>query len=61
MPSRLEPPLLETVLALADGLDHAGVSYCLIGAVVPELLLTTPPVRRTNDADVVRVVPLDYP
>ena len=27
--------------------------YSFIGALVPELLLKTPPPRRTNDADVV--------
>ena len=49
----LDPSLLETVTALVDGLDHANVRYCLIGALVPELLLKTPPPRRTNDADAV--------
>ena len=49
----LDPNLLETVTALLDGLEHAGVRYCLIGALVPELLLKTPPPRRTNDADAV--------
>lgn len=49
----LDQRLLETVTALIDGLEHANVRYCLIGALVPELLLKTPPPRRTNDADVV--------
>jgi hypothetical protein len=49
----LDQSLLETVTALVDGLEHANVSYCLIGALVPELLLKTPPPRRTNDADAV--------
>ncbi|MBI1873938.1 MAG: hypothetical protein HYS05_08625 [Acidobacteria bacterium] len=49
----LEPGLLETVTALVDGLEHANVRYCLIGALVPEFLLKTPPPRRTNDADAV--------
>lgn len=49
----LDPTLLETVIALVDGLDHANVRYCLIGALVPELLLKTPPARLTNDADAV--------
>lgn len=49
----LDPNLLETLTALIDGLEHATVRYCLIGALVPELLLKTPPSRRTNDADVV--------
>ena len=47
----LDPSLLETVIALIDGLEHATVRYCLVGALVPELLLKTPPPRRTNDAD----------
>lgn len=56
----LDPSLLETVTALIDGLEHAKVRYCLIGALVPELLLKTPPPRRTNDADaVVQVETLD--
>ena len=38
----LDQSLLETVTALVDGLKHADVSYCLIGALVPELLLKTP-------------------
>ena len=46
----LDQSLLETVHALIDGLEHANVRYCLIGALVPELLLKTPPPRRTNDA-----------
>lgn len=49
----LDSSLRETVTALVDGLEHAGVRYCLIGALVPELLLKTPPPRRTNDADAV--------
>ncbi|MCR4376412.1 MAG: hypothetical protein NUW22_16350 [Acidobacteria bacterium] len=49
----LDPSLLETVTALIDGLEHASVRYCLIGALVPELLLKTPPPRQTNDADAV--------
>jgi predicted nucleotidyltransferase len=53
MPRRLDPHLLETVAALVDGLDRANVRYCLIGALVPELLLKTPPPRLTNDADAV--------
>jgi predicted nucleotidyltransferase len=53
---RLDPRLIETVTALVDGLGHASVRYCLIGALVPELLLKTAPPRRTNDADVVVLV-----
>jgi hypothetical protein len=32
MPPRLDPHLVDTVVALADGLEHANVRYCLIGA-----------------------------
>ena len=53
MPRPLDPSLLETLTALIDGLEQAKVRYCLIGALVPELLLKTPPPRQTNDADVV--------
>jgi predicted nucleotidyltransferase len=56
MPSLLDPRFVETVAALTDGLEHASVRYCLSGALVPELLLETPPPRRTNDADVVVLV-----
>lgn len=56
MPPLRDPHLVETVVALADGLEHANVRYCLIGALVPELLLKTPPSRKTNDADVVVLV-----
>ncbi len=54
--ARLDPRLLETVTALMDGFDEARVVACLIGALVPELLLKTPPPRRTNDADAVVLV-----
>jgi predicted nucleotidyltransferase len=53
MTRSLDRRLLDTVTALIDGLEHANVRYCLIGALVPELLLKTPPPRRTNDADAV--------
>jgi predicted nucleotidyltransferase len=56
MPPLLDPRLVETVAALTNGLEHASVRYCLIGALVPELLLKTPPSQRTNDADVVVLV-----
>ena len=47
-------PVLQPVLsALAAGMRALRVSYCLIGALAPELLLDDPPPRRTNDADVV--------
>lgn len=51
--SRLEPELERLVLVLADALRRRGVRFCLIGALVPELLLSQRPHRRTNDADAV--------
>lgn len=51
-------PVLESVLsALVTGMEALDVRYCLIGALVPELLLDEPPPRRTNDADAVVLVP----
>jgi predicted nucleotidyltransferase len=51
--SLLEPVLL----ALARAMEALDARYCLIGALVPELLLDVPPPRRTNDADAVVLVP----
>jgi predicted nucleotidyltransferase len=50
--------VLEQVLsALATAMEALDVRYCLIGALVPELLLDIAPPRRTNDADAVVLVP----
>jgi predicted nucleotidyltransferase len=51
--ARLEPVLV----ALARAMEALGARYCLIGALVPELLLDVPPPRRTNDADAVVLLP----
>ena len=56
MPS-LDPALEPVVAALVHGLRALGVPFCIIGALVPELLLETRPESRTNDADVVVIVP----
>ena len=46
-------PLVTHVLAdLARGLRALEVEFCVIGALVPELLLDEPPRRMTKDADV---------
>ena len=51
-------PALEPVLsALVRGLRELGVPFCVVGALVPQLLLDTKPTSRTNDADVVVFVP----
>jgi predicted nucleotidyltransferase len=56
----VDPVLQPVLFALAAGMRALGVQYCLIGALVPELLLDDPPPRRTNDADaVVFVATLD--
>ena len=56
MPS-LDPALESVVTALVQGLRTLGVPFCIVGALVPELLLETRPESRTNDADVVVFVP----
>ena len=56
MPS-LDPALEPVVAALVHGLRALSVPFCIIGALVPELLLETRPESRTNDADVVVIVP----
>jgi len=49
--------LEQVLLALATAMEALDVRYCLIGALVPELLLDVVPPRRTNDADAVVLVP----
>jgi len=56
MPS-LDPALESVVTALVRGLRALDVPFCIVGALVPELLLETKPASRTNDADVVIIVP----
>lgn len=53
---RLEPALLPVVTDLDRGLRTLGVSFAVVGALVPELLLEARPARMTNDADVTVIV-----
>jgi predicted nucleotidyltransferase len=53
---RIDPALLPVVIDLERGLRELGVSFGIVGALVPELLLVARPPRRTNDVDVVAVV-----
>lgn len=53
----LDPNIESLVASLAAGLRALDVPFCVIGALVPEILLPTRPETRTNDADVVVLVP----
>jgi len=53
----LDPALESVLTALVQGLRALDVPFCVVGALVPELLLETKPASRTNDADVVVIVP----
>ena len=48
----LNPLLLTALSDLTRGLREMDVDFCVVGALVPELLLNTPPPSMTNDADV---------
>ncbi len=48
----LSPVLLTVLSDLTRGLKAMDVDFCVVGALVPELLLHTPPRNMTNDADV---------
>jgi predicted nucleotidyltransferase len=56
MPS-LDPVLERVVVSLIRTLRALDVPCCLIGALVPELLLEDKPSHRTNDVDAVVIVP----
>ncbi len=47
----VEPIVLAALSDLARGLRAQQVRFCIIGALVPEVLLGAAPTRRTNDAD----------
>lgn len=47
----IDPIVLAALADLARGLRALQVRFCIIGALVPELLLGAAPRRRTNDAD----------
>jgi predicted nucleotidyltransferase len=53
---RIDGGLIPIVIDLERGLRELGVRFGLVGALVPELLLSVRPPRRTNDVDVVAVV-----
>lgn len=55
MPSA-DPALEPALTALVEGLRALSVRFCIVGALVPELLLETKPDTRTNDADAVVLV-----
>lgn len=50
--SRIEPHLVPVLSDLVRGLREIGVDFCVVGALVPELLLDARPHSFTNDADV---------
>jgi predicted nucleotidyltransferase len=54
--ARIEPRLLQIVIDLERGLRELRIPFGLVGALVPELLLSVRPYQRTNDVDVVAVV-----
>jgi predicted nucleotidyltransferase len=53
---RIEPGLLQIVIDLERGMRELGIPFGLVGALVPELLLSVRPYRRTNDVDAAAVV-----
>lgn len=54
--ARIDPAFLPVLTDLARGLRELDVPFCLIGALVPELLLDSGSSRMTNDTDVTVVV-----
>jgi hypothetical protein len=53
---RIEPNLVPVVTDLERGLRELGIPFAIVGALVPELLLSARPRRMTNDADVTVIV-----
>src|SRR6188472_4455676 len=53
---RIDPAFIPVLIDLARGLRELQVPFCIIGALVPELLLESGSSRMTNDADVTVVV-----
>jgi predicted nucleotidyltransferase len=49
----LDPILVAALTDLIRGLEAMDVRFCVIGALVPQLLVDDPPRRLTNDADAV--------
>ncbi len=52
----LDPAVERVLTALVGGLRTLDVRFCVVGALVPELLLAERPAVRTNDADAVVMV-----
>jgi predicted nucleotidyltransferase len=52
----VDPIVVSALSDLARGLRALRVRFCVIGALVPEVLLGAPPRRRTNDADATVIV-----
>lgn len=55
--SKLDPRVEEVLVALVRGLRTLQVPFCIVGALVPELLLDERPPQATLDADAVVFVP----
>lgn len=55
--STLDPALARTLSAIVSALGAIDVPFCIVGALVPELLLAERPLQATNDADAVVFVP----
>jgi predicted nucleotidyltransferase len=54
---KLDPSVEQVLVALVRGLRALDVRFCVIGALVPELLLNERPEQATFDADAVVFVP----
>src|SRR5262245_48337505 len=54
--ARIEPALVPVVADLVRGLREIGIDFCIIGGLVPELLLEARPPRMTYDADLIAIV-----
>lgn len=51
--SHVDPALQQALVRLVRTLGSARRGCCLIGALVPRLLMAVPPAQRTRDIDVV--------
>lgn len=54
---KLDPAIERVLVALVRGLRRLDVRFCVVGALVPDLLLKERPAQATLDADVVVFVP----
>jgi predicted nucleotidyltransferase len=54
---QLEPTVERVLVALVQGLRSLDVRFCVVGALVPELLLNERPKQATLDADAIVFVP----